>query len=93
MSMVMKQCCGYLPFCPWKAVVSNVHGTSIIMNLAQNVLSVLSKCVCVCVCVCVYFLANKASKGHFDYMGVSKNRDFPHLMDGLKWKTLLKWMI
>ena len=21
MSMVMKQCCGYLPFCPWKAVV------------------------------------------------------------------------
>ena len=24
----------------------------IIMNLAQNVLLVLSKCVCVCVCVC-----------------------------------------
>ena len=29
------------------------HGTFIIMNLAQNVLSVLSKCVCVCVRVCV----------------------------------------
>ena len=28
-----------------KAVVSNLHGTIIIMNLAQNVLSVLSKCV------------------------------------------------
>ena len=38
-----------------KAVVSNLHGTIIIMNLAQNVLYVLSKCVCVCVCgwVCV----------------------------------------
>ena len=52
MSMVMKQCCGYLPFCPWKAVVSNLHGTIIIMNLAQNVLYVLSKCVCVRVCAC-----------------------------------------
>ena len=29
------------------------HGTFIIMNLAQNVLYVLSMCVCVCVCVCV----------------------------------------
>ena len=49
--MVMKQCCGYLLFAFGEAVVSNLHGTSIIMNLAQNVLSVLSKCVCVCVCV------------------------------------------
>ena len=30
-----------------------IHGTFIIMNLAQNVLSVLYKCVCVCVCVCL----------------------------------------
>ena len=39
--------------CVETAVVSNLHGTFIIMNLAQNVLLVLSKCVCVCVCVCV----------------------------------------
>ena len=37
--------------CVETAVVSNLHGTFIIMNLAQNVPLVLSKCVCVCVCV------------------------------------------
>ena len=42
--------------CVETAVVSNLHGTFIIMNLAQNVLLVLSKCVCVCVCVCVELL-------------------------------------
>ena len=31
--------------CVETAVVSNLHGTFIIMNLAQNVLLVLSKCV------------------------------------------------
>ena len=40
--------CLPLDFFFGKAVGSNLHGTSIIMNLAQNVLSVLSKCVCVC---------------------------------------------
>ena len=46
---VMLKLCSFVrfSFCPWKAVVSNLHGTFIIMNLAQNVLSVLSKCVCV----------------------------------------------
>ena len=50
---VMLKLCSFVPlfgspFCPWKAVVSNLHGPIIIMNLAQNVLLVLSKCVCVC---------------------------------------------
>ena len=60
----MLKLCSFVRFSfrPWKAVVSNLHGTFIIMNLAQNVLYVLSKCVCVCVCV-VFVLFIYASQG------------------------------
>ena len=30
---------------------------------------------------------------HDGYVGVSKNRGKPPKMDGLQWKSLLKWMI
>ena len=58
--MVINKCVVFSwVFLVGKAVGSNLHGTSIIMNLAQNVLSVLSKCVCVCQSVCIDY-AKKA---------------------------------